>query len=110
MRVAPRQHWMWHAPRERGTTGVLGGAPGSVTSIPRKQASSMAVHSITNHQRKAAPAHQVAAKPSRPAGAVHATAAPKRDHPRTLIGKIAVIERVAQRSGTSVKASSAIVN
>ena len=70
----------------------------------------MAVHSITNHQRKAAPAHQVAAKPARPAVTAHATTAPKRDHPRALIGKIAVIERVAQRSGTSVKASSAIVN
>ena len=70
----------------------------------------MAVHPPTDRHRKAATAHKVAAKPSRPAVTAHATAAPKRDHPRALLGKIAVIERVAHQSGKSVKETSAIVN
>jgi DNA-binding protein HU-beta len=70
----------------------------------------MTVHSTTTQHRNAAPAPKVAATPSRPAVPAHATAAPKRDHPRALLGKIALIARVAERSGTSVKASSAIVN
>lgn len=70
----------------------------------------MALHPPTTHQRKAAAAHQVAPTPSRPVVTTQATAAPKRDHPRALLGKIALIERVAQRSGKSVKESSTVVN
>lgn len=70
----------------------------------------MAKHLTTDHHRTAAAAPKGATTPSRPAVTAHATSAPKRDHPRTLIGKIALIERVAQRSGTSVKASSTVVN
>ena len=70
----------------------------------------MAIHSPTDHHRKTAVAHQVAATLSRPAVTTQATAAPKRVEKRTLMGKIALIERVAQRSGKSVKETSAVVN
>jgi DNA-binding protein HU-beta len=69
----------------------------------------MALHPPTNHQHKAAAAPKVAATP-RAAVTTHATAAPRRDHPRALLGKIDLIARVAQRSGTSVKETSTIIN
>ena len=69
------------------------------------------IHSPTDHHRKTAVSHQVAAKLPRPAVVkAQATAAPKRVEKRTLMGKIALIERVAQRSGKSVKETSAVVN
>jgi nucleoid DNA-binding protein len=64
----------------------------------------------TTHQRTAAAAPKVAATPSRPVVTAHATAAPKRDHPRALLGKIALIARVAERSGKSVQETSTLVN
>ena len=64
----------------------------------------------TTHQRTAAPAPKGATTPSRPTGTAHATAAPKRDHPRALLGKIDLIARVAERSGISVKETSTLVN
>ena len=71
----------------------------------------MATHSPTDHHRKAAASHQVATKLSRPAVVkAQATTAPKRVEKRTLMGKIALIERVAQRSGKSVKETSTVVN
>ena len=70
----------------------------------------MAVRPPTTHQHKAAAAPKVAAKPSRQVVTAHATAAPKRDHPRALLGKIDLIARVAQRSGASVKETSTLVD
>ena len=71
----------------------------------------MALHAPTDHHRKTAVSHQVAAKLPRPAAVkAQATAAPKRVEKRTLLGKIALIERVAQRSGKSVKETSTVVN
>jgi DNA-binding protein HU-beta len=70
----------------------------------------MALHSPTDHPRKAAVSHQVATTLPRPAVKAQATAAPKRVEKRMLMGKIALIERVAQRSGKSVKETSAVVN
>ena len=64
----------------------------------------------TTHQRTAAAAPKVAATPSRPVVTAHATAAPKRDHPRALLGKIDLIALVAERSGKSVQETSVIVN
>jgi len=52
----------------------------------------------------------VATKLPRPAVKAQATAAPKRVEKRALLGKIALIERVAQRSGKSVKETSTVVN
>lgn len=69
----------------------------------------MTLHSTTTQQRKTAPAPQVTAKPARPTVLAHAIAAPRQAHPRTLLGKTAVIARVAQRSNTSVKETSAII-
>jgi DNA-binding protein HU-beta len=69
----------------------------------------MTLHVPTNHQRKATATHQVAAKPPLAAVAAHATATPRQAHARTLLGKTAVIARVAQRSGKSVKETSEII-
>jgi DNA-binding protein HU-beta len=46
----------------------------------------------------------------RPAVKAQATAAPKQVEKRPLLGKSALIARVAQRSGTSVKETSTVVN
>src|ERR1051326_7922981 len=70
----------------------------------------MALHPPTDHPRKAVSSHQVATTLPRPAVKAQATAAPKRVETRTLLGKSALIERVAQRSGTSVKETSTVVN
>ena len=70
----------------------------------------MALHSPTDHPRKAGSSHQVATKLPRPAVKAQATAAPKQVEKRALMGKIALIARVAQRSGKSVKETSTVVN
>ena len=70
----------------------------------------MALHPPTDHHRKAAATHTVAAKAPRAAGAAHVTVMPKRVQKRALIGKTNLIERVAHQSGTSVKETSVIVN
>ena len=70
----------------------------------------MAKHLATDHHRPAAPPPKVVTTPARTAVTAHATAAPKRDHPRALLGKIDLIARVAQRSGTSVQETSTLVN
>ena len=70
----------------------------------------MAKHLAPDQHRTAAPAPKVATTPSRPTGTAHATAAPKQNHPRALLGKIDLIARVAQRSGTSVQETSTLVN
>jgi DNA-binding protein HU-beta len=70
----------------------------------------MTKHPPTHQQRKPASAPQVAAKLPRTAVAAQRTSVPRQNHPATLLGKTAVIARVAERSGASVKESSAIIN
>jgi DNA-binding protein HU-beta len=70
----------------------------------------MALHSPTDHPRKAVSSRQVATKLPRPAVKAQVTSAPKQVEKRALMGKIALIERVSQRSGKSVKETSTVVN
>jgi DNA-binding protein HU-beta len=69
----------------------------------------MAIHTPTNQHRNATPSHKSAPTPPRAAVKGQGTSASKRNAPLAL-SKTALMERVAERSGTSLKAASAVVN
>ena len=70
----------------------------------------MTVHPTTNHQRKAAAPHELAAKPPLAAVKADGPALARRNRPLVVMSKSDMIERVAHQSGKSVKETSEVVN